>query len=218
MGEIGGRAWQRMLSGRRLDILAPSPLDIEIDDIALGLSRLNRWNGQTQGEHGYSVAQHSVFVAELVAAETPTAPVPCLLAALLHDGPEFVTSDLITPFKRAVGQSYFELEAGMARAIHTAFGLPAILPAEWKTAIDQADRLAAYIEAVHLAGFDEVEARQVFGFRRAAPDVELEAWPASVAKDRFLAVFQDLSTGGAKCVNRWRVGANSRGSSRRAMG
>lgn len=217
MGEIGDRAWQRMLSGRRLDILDPSPLDVEIGDIALGLARLNRWNGQTRGENGYSVAQHSVFVAELVAAETPTAPVQCLLAALLHDGPEFVTSDLITPFKRAVGQSYVELEAGMARAIHTAFGLPTVLPADWQAAIARADRLAAYIEAVHLAGFGEAEARQVFGFRRVAPDVDLEAWPALVARDQFLAVFHDLASGGAKCVSRWRTSGTC-GSGRRAMG
>jgi 5'-deoxynucleotidase YfbR-like HD superfamily hydrolase len=217
MGEIVGRAWQRMLSGRRLDILDPSPLDLEIGDIALGLSRLSRWNGQTHGDHGYSVAQHSIFVAELVAVEAPTAPVHCVLAALLHDGPEYVTSDLVTPFKKAVGKSYRELEARMARAIHTAFGLPAVLPSDWQAAIDRADRLAAFIEAVHLAGFSEVEARQVFGVRRAAPEVNLKAWPALVARNQFLAIYEDLVSGGAACVLRWRASGTC-GTARRAMG
>ncbi|CUW37161.1 conserved protein of unknown function [Magnetospirillum sp. XM-1] len=153
-----------MLSGRRLDILDPSPLDIEIEDIALGLSRLARWNGQTHGEHGYSVAQHSILVTELVATDQPTAPIHCLLAALLHDGPEFVTSDLVTPFKRAIGQAYVELETRMAAAIHSAFGLPATLPHEWSDAVNRADRLAAFLEAIHVAGFDELEARRLFGW------------------------------------------------------
>lgn len=209
MSEIGGRAWQRMLSGRRLDIIDPSPLDIEIDDIALGLARLNRWNGQTHGEHGYSVAQHSILVAELVATETPSAPAPCLLAALLHDGPEFVTSDLVTPFKRAIGPAYVELEARLARTIHLAFGLPALLPQEWREVIDRADRLAAFIEAIHLAGFTEAEARQVFGFRRPAPDVDIEPWDAPTARKRFLTVFQDLAAGGMSCRRQWRIARNS---------
>lgn len=204
MSEIGGRAWQRMLSGRRLDIIDPSPLDIEIDDVALGLARLNRWNGQTNGEYGYSVAQHSILVAELVATETPAAPVDCLRAALLHDAPEFVTSDLVTPFKRAIGSAYAELEARLARTIHLAFGLPALLPQEWTEMIGRADRLAAFIEAIHLAGFTEEEARQVFGFRRAAPDVDIAPWDAATARVRFLAVFRDLADGGKGCRRQWR--------------
>ena len=159
------RAWQRMLSGRCLDILAPSPLDIEIEDIALGLARIARWNGQTIGEHGYSVAQHSIFVAELAAVEDPDVPPQCLLAALLHDAPEYVCSDLVTPLKRAVGASYTEIEQRMTTAVHMAFNLPASLPPDWRLAIDRADRFAAFIEAVRLAGFPEKEARQQFGFR-----------------------------------------------------
>lgn len=198
-----GRAWQRMLSGRRLNIIDPSPLDVEIEDVALGLSRLSRWNGQTIGDHGYSVAQHSILVAELTVAETPSVTAQCLLAALLHDAPEYVTSDLVTPLKRAVGASYVDLEERMARAVHTAFGLPAVLPREWRDAIDRADKLAAFAEAVHLAGFSEAEARQVFGFRRATTEIDLEPWPAAVARQKFLEVFEDLIAGGAKCLRRW---------------
>ena len=203
MGEIGDRAWQRMLSGRRLDILNPSPLDIEIEDIALGLSRLARWNGQTHGEHGYSVAQHSILVTELVATNSPDMPVQCLLAGLLHDGPEFVTSDLVTPFKKAVGKGYIELEARMAEAIHTAFGLPAVLPEQWRAAVDSADRLAAFLEAVHLAGFSELEARRLFGWKKSMPAIEIDPWSSAIAREKFLAVFLDLKSGGHHCRKRW---------------
>ena len=203
MGEIGDRAWQRMLSGRRLDILNPSPLDIEIDDIALGLSRLARWNGQTHGEHGYSVAQHSILVTELIATNSPDMPVQCLLAGLLHDGPEFVTSDLVTPFKKAVGKGYIELEARMAAAIHTAFGLPAVMPNDWQEAVDGADRLAAFLEAIHLAGFSEIEARRLFGWRKSIPIIEIDPWSSAIAREKFLAVFRDLKSGGHHCRKRW---------------
>lgn len=195
MGEIGGRAWQRMLSGRRLDILDPSPLDIEISDIALGLSRVARWNGQTVGEHGYSVAQHSILVAELFAADQPQAPSKCILAALIHDAPEYVTSDIVTPMKRAVGESYRVIEEKVARAVHLAFGLPAKLPAEWEEAVGAADRLAAHIEAVQLAGFSELEASRIFATKRQTPEVQLMAWPAAEACRRFIEAFDELTSG-----------------------
>ena len=207
MAETGGRAWQRMLSGRRLDILAPSPLDIEIEDIALGLARIARWNGQTIGKHGYSVAQHSIMVAELVATDYPSMPVKCLLAALLHDAPEYVTSDLVSPFKAAVGDAYCALESRVAQAVHLAFSLPAVLPGTWQDAIDQADRMAACLEATALAGFTEAEARQITGVRRQLPNVVLEPWECSAAKSAFLSVFGDLAAGGARCLQKWRSGA-----------
>jgi len=206
MSESAGRAWQLMRSGRRLDILSPSPMDIEIGDIALGLSRVSRWNGQTVGEHGYSVAQHSIMVAELVATDNPALPQKCLLAALLHDAPEFVTSDLITPFKNAVGDAYRQLEDRVAQAVHLAFNLPAVLPGTWQDAINQADKMAACLEAVALAGFGEEEARKITGVRRPLPSVQLEPWDGQAAKVAFLAVFADLSTGGTRCVRKWRGG------------
>ncbi|KIL96721.1 putative hydrolases of HD superfamily [Paramagnetospirillum magnetotacticum MS-1] len=197
------RAWQRMRSGHRLDILDPSPLEIEIDDIALGLSREARWNGQTRGEHAYSVAQHSILVTELMASDVPDLPTEALLAGFLHDAPEYVTSDLVTPFKKHIGSVYRTIEDRVARAVRVAFNLPAELPQEWAEAIDRADHAAAYLEAVHLAGFSEQEARTLFDFRRRAPIIDIEPWEARVAKDRFLAVFDDLVAGGHGCRTIW---------------
>src|ERR1700736_1048194 len=84
------RAWQRMLSGRRLDLLDPSPLDVEIEDIAHGLARVARWNGQTKGSHAFSVAQHSVLVERITAELNPRLARTARLMALLHDAPEYV--------------------------------------------------------------------------------------------------------------------------------
>lgn len=181
-----------MLSGRRLDIVEPSPLDIEIEDIALGLSRLARWNGQTMGVHGFSVAQHCVLVAELMAKAAKPLPRPALLAGLLHDAPEFVTSDLISPFKRAVGNSYKVVETKVEQAVHLRFGLPAILPDTWHVAIKKADSTSCIVEAVELAGFGADEARRVFGFRGRIPRLNLVPWEPEQARLRFLAKFEDL--------------------------
>ncbi len=184
-----------MLSGRRLDLLNPSPLDVEIEDIALGLSRVARWNGQTSGAHGFSVAQHSLLVVDLVVARTPHLPRSAGLAALLHDGSEYVTSDLITPFKNALGGEYREVEARLRAAIHLRFGLPATLPEAWEKRIKQADRIAAFIEAVELAGFEEAEARRIFRVRSQPERPDVAPWPAEIARARFLERFHRLAGG-----------------------
>ncbi len=155
-----------MLSGRRLDILSPSPLDIEIEDIAHGLARVARWNGQTTGKYGFSVAQHSVLVEQLVQLNAPSLTTGWRLAALLHDAPEFVIGDMITPFKSALGADYRRIEAGLAQAVHLRFRLPGILPERISHIIKRADRMAAFLEATQLAGFSEAEARR---FSRARP-------------------------------------------------
>lgn len=157
------RAWQRMLSGRRLDLLDPTPVDIEIEDIAHGLAFVARWNGQTLGDWGYSVAEHSLLVEAIFAQQEPDAPVRWRLAALLHDAPEYVIGDMISPVKAAVGPSYGELDARLAAAIHIRFGLPAVLPREVKAAIKRADKVSAWLEAVQLAGFSTTEADRFFG-------------------------------------------------------
>ena len=190
-----GRAWQRKLSGRRLNIVEPSPLDVEIEDIALGLSRVARWNGQTVGDHGFSVAQHCVLVVELMAIQEPGIPTKCLLAGLLHDAPEYVCSDLVTPFKHAIGDIYRQLEDRVARAVHLAVGLPAEIPADWQDVITRADRLSARIEAVQLAGFTEAEAKKFFAVARKVPKVTLTAWPAVQAREAFLDSFAELTAG-----------------------
>ncbi|MBI4184463.1 MAG: HD family hydrolase [Proteobacteria bacterium] len=187
------RAWQRMLSGRRLDLIDPSPLDIEIADIALGLSRVARWNGQTAGSAAFSVAQHCLLVEDLIGRLSPRAPVAWRLAALLHDAPEYVIGDLISPFKAAVGLDYKEFEARLTRAIHMRFGLPPALPASVRDLVKRADRAATYFEAVRIAGFGGAEAARIFGRPRWIKAVAVRPWPPDEARDRFLARFRVLS-------------------------
>jgi 5'-deoxynucleotidase YfbR-like HD superfamily hydrolase len=157
------RAWQRMLSGRRLDLLDPTPMDIEIEDIAHGLSFVARWNGQTQGEFPYSVAEHSILVEEIFSRANPGIAERWKLAALLHDAPEYVIGDMISPVKSAVGPGYEELDERLAAAIHIRFGLPAKIPAMIKKEIKAADRVSAWLEATQIAGFQTDEANKLFG-------------------------------------------------------
>lgn len=157
------RAWQRMLSGRRLDLLDPTPLDIEVEDIAHGLAFVARWNGQTRGDYAYSVAEHSLLVEEIFDRMNPTAPVRWRLAALLHDAPEYVIGDMISPVKAAVGPGYGTLDARLSAAVHLRFGLPAQLPVPVKKQIKKADKISAWLEAVQIAGFTEAEANRFFG-------------------------------------------------------
>jgi uncharacterized protein len=164
------RAWQRMLSGRRLDLLDPSPLDIEIEDIAHGLARVARWNGQTHGPSIFSVAQHSLLVEHIAHSTDPGLSRQCRLTALLHDAPEYVIGDLISPFKAVLGNTYQGVESRLLAAIHTRFSLPARTPAGLAKHIKTADRAAAFIEAVRLAYFSVAEAEQFFG----RPDIHLE--------------------------------------------
>jgi 5'-deoxynucleotidase YfbR-like HD superfamily hydrolase len=188
-----GRAWQRMLSGRRLDLLDPSPLDVEVEDIAHGLSRVARWNGQTTGRWAFTVAQHSLLVEGLVGRFRPTAPRAWRLAALLHDAPEYVIGDLITPFKAAVGFDYKALEVRLQTAVHLRFGLPARMPKSAAVLIKRADRAAAYLEATQLAGFSSLEGHRFFGRPRGLETLRLDAWPPTEAKERFLARFAELA-------------------------
>ena len=163
------RAWQRMLSGRRLDLLDPTPLDIEIIDIAHGLAFVARWNGQTRGDFAYSVAEHSILVETLFTRLNPKAPAKWRLAALLHDAPEYVIGDMISPVKAAVGPGYGALDDRLTAAIHLRFGLPAIIPAAIKKQIKKADKISAWMEATQIAGFSSPEADKLFG----VPDLEI---------------------------------------------
>lgn len=157
------RAWQRMLSGRRLDLLDPTPVDIEISDIAHGLAFVARWNGQTHGDFAYSVAEHSLLVEKIYARINPRAPAKWLLAALLHDAPEYVIGDMISPVKAAVGPGYGALDDRLTAAIHLRFGLPASIPAAVKKQIKKADKVSAWMEATQIAGFSETESSKLFG-------------------------------------------------------
>ncbi len=190
------RAWQRMLSGRRLDLLNPSPLDVEIEDIAHGLSRMARWNGQTAGDAIYSVAQHALLVERIARRAAPDIDARWRAAVLLHDAPEYVIGDMISPFKAVIGGDYKAVEARLLAAISLRFGLPPVWPAALTKIIKSADRCAAYLEATRLAGFASEEARRLFGQPvRLDPAVErdyLTPWVGTDAKSRFLARFEEL--------------------------
>ena len=185
-----------MLSGRRLDLLDPSPLDIEIEDIAHGLARVARWNGQTDGAQIFSVAQHSLLV-EIIARGRVRLDRRHRLAVLLHDAPEYVIGDMISPFKAVIGDSYKSVEARLLAAIHLRFGLPAVLAADLMALIKAADRGAAYLEATRLAGFSAAEAKKFFGrppkFSAVIERDYLTPWPAETAEQRYLERFAKLA-------------------------
>jgi len=190
------RVWQRMLSGRRLDLLDPSPLDIEIADIAHGLARVARWNGQTRGANIFSVAQHTLLVEAVMREQTPRIDIRFRLAALLHDAPEYVIGDMISPFKAVLGGDYKAVEKRLLAAIHIRFGLPPMLGPDLERQIKEADRGAAYLEATELAGFAQAEAKRLFGRDPCLPLATrrdyLTPWTAAKAEKRFLERFRTL--------------------------
>ncbi len=188
------RAWQRMLSGRRLDLLDPSPLDVEISDIAHGLARVARWNGQTRGDHAFSVAQHSLMVETIFREANPSASACDLMMALLHDAPEYVIGDMISPFKAVVGGGYKVVEKRLEAAVHLRFGLSAHPSRDLKARIKKADTVAAFFEATELAGFSVAEARKFFGLPRGITRDRLPVEPmaATEAQARFLERFHAL--------------------------
>ena len=188
-----------MLSGRRLDLLDPSPLDVEIEDIAHGLARVARWNGQTKGAHIFSVAQHSLLVEALARVKAPRLDAKARLAVLLHDAPEYVVGDMISPFKAVIGDSYKVVEHRLLAAIHVRFALPVTLPETLHKLIKAADRTAAFLEATRLAGFDMAEARKFFGpppkFSATLERDYLTPWSAGAAQTRFTDRFKKLLRG-----------------------
>ncbi len=188
------RAWQRMISGRRLDLLDPSALDIEITDIAHGLARVARWNGQTVGDHAFSVAQHSLLVDDIFQLIQPGASANQRLTCLLHDAPEYVIGDMISPFKAVVGGGYKAVEARLQAAIHLRFSLPAEPAATLKRSIKRADQIAAWFEARELAGFSDTEAAKYFGRPRgfSADHFDLTPTPAKKVERMFLSRFKQL--------------------------
>ena len=190
------RAWQRMLSGRRLDLLDPSPLDIEIEDIAHGLARVARWNGQTRGPHVFSVAQHSLLVEAIGGEFDQALSGTARLALLIHDAPEYVIGDIISPFKAVIGETYKAVEARLLAAIRIRFGLTPKADPAFRRLAKRADRAAAFLEATRLAGFSQAEAAQVFGPLEQLPrsfEAYIAPWTASEAQSRFLARFAELA-------------------------
>lgn len=197
--DLPPRAWQRMLSGRRLNLLDPSPLDVEISDIAHGLARVARWNGQTYGDHAFSVAEHSLIVEDIALMLKPDLPPHWRQAVLLHDAPEYVIGDMISPFKAVIGEAYKGVEARLQAAIHLRFGLPAEIPQAVKKLAKRADIICAYFEAVELAGFEEKEAAKIFGKPRGFPlnnegklHFGLEPLPVARAQQKFMSRFEEI--------------------------
>lgn len=188
------RAWQRMLSGRRLDLLDPTPVDIEIEDIAHGLAFVARWNGQTLGDWPYSVAEHSLLVEQIFGATAPDPSPRWRLAALLHDAPEYVIGDMISPVKAVLGDGYGALDTRLAQAVHLRFGLPATLPREVKAAIKKADKVSAWLEATRIAGFGVAEADRLFGRppEGILAGLEIRLRPPMEAREAFLARHAEL--------------------------
>lgn len=186
------RAWQRMISGRRLDLLDPSPFDVEIQDIAHGLARVARWNGQTRGDHAFSVAEHSVVVLEIVDTLYPGLDPKWRLAALLHDAPEYVVGDMISPFKAALGVDYRAFEDRLEAAVHLRFGLPPKLSQEVKRKIKRADIICAYFEATQIAGFSHAESVKFFGRPPAGLEIAIKPLPVKTAQQLFLDVFAEV--------------------------
>lgn len=189
-GSHSDRAWQRMLSGRKLDLLSPDPADVELEDIAHGLARVARWNGQTIGDHIFSVAQHSLLVLDCFLDTAPGADRQTQALVLLHDAAEYVIGDLISPFKRAVGPGYKDTEHRLQAAIHRRFGLPVQPADELLRAIKLADLQAAFLEATQLAGFSRAEALELF--RRPAREPQLVILPADSARQAFTDRFHQL--------------------------
>ena len=186
------RVWQRMLSGRRLDLLDPSPVDIEVDDIAHGLARVARWNGQTLGDHAFSVAQHSVVVESVCALLEPGLRPGERLMALHHDAAEYVIGDMISPFKTVLGDGYKDIENKLTEAIHIRFGLPARLPASLKRLIKRADHICAWYEATQLAGFGKTEADRFFGSPPRTIQLDLTPQSPNLAQKQFIARHETL--------------------------
>ena len=188
------RAWQRMLSGRRLDLLDPTPMDIEIGDIAHGLAFVARWNGQTYGDWPYTVAEHALLVEHIFSLIDPAVAPKWQLAALLHDAPEYVIGDMISPVKAALGQEYGEMDERLTAAIHRRFGLPAALPAPIRKRIKTADRISARLEAIRIAGFSEAEARRLFPVANAdiMKGLEIRLRPPAEVRQAFLQRHAEL--------------------------
>jgi uncharacterized protein len=194
MAKAQPRAWQRMLSGRRLDLLDPTPFDIEVEDIAHGLAFVARWNGQTRGDWPYSVAEHSLLVEEIFCRANPGVAPRWQLAALLHDAPEYVIGDMISPVKAAVGPGYGDLDVRLTAAVHLRFGLPAVLPGPIKKAIKAADKVSAWMEAVAIAGFSEGEADKLFGKpdRALLTGLQIKLRPPAVVRADYVARHEAL--------------------------
>jgi len=147
------------------------------------------------GDYAYSVAEHSLLVEEIFSHQNPDVPAKWQLAALLHDAPEYVIGDMISPVKAAVGPGYGVLDDRLTAAIHLRFGLPAQIPSTVKKRIKRADKLSAWLEAIQIAGFSKDEADKFFGKQDPAlvANLSIKLRPPVEVRQDFTARYQKLS-------------------------
>ncbi len=196
------RAWVRLPSGKRLDLLHPTPFDWDDADLAVGLARTYRWGGHSAWPLPLSVAQHSLLVLAMHRQGARRTDPAAEHRELLHDADEGLLGfDCISVVKPFLGASFRALTADLQRAVALRYGIKAFAPAERK-AHKRADRVAAASEAVHVVGWTREEVRTTLRipFEPLADDplvavyggTAWEPWPPTLAADRFLTELQGL--------------------------
>jgi 5'-deoxynucleotidase YfbR-like HD superfamily hydrolase len=141
--------WMQTISGKVVDFDDIRPEAFEIWDIAHALSRINRFLGHTH--EPYTVAEHSVRVAELVLSWHPGNH-ELALRALLHDAAEAYVGDTTSPVKAFIRRQTYALdvlEARLERAILERFGLRH-LRSEPPLALTEAEGIAEIIKKADL--------------------------------------------------------------------
>jgi hypothetical protein len=203
MDGTDARAWVRLPSGRRLDLLAPTPFDWTDEDLAIGLSRTFRWGGHSVWPAPLSVAQHSLAVLALRRAARPAATRIGLRRELLHDAEEGLTNfDCISPLKPFLGAGFLALQQRLSAAVATRYALPA-WEEEERRLHKKLDIAMAAAEAVHVAGWSRAEVRATLGIRAAVMAADplqaefggtpWEPWAPEVAAQRFLDALRRLA-------------------------
>lgn len=197
------RAWVRLPSGKRLDLLNPTPFDWDDEDLAIGLARTYRWGGHSAWPLPLSVAQHSLTVLALRRNAEPTGlAAHAELRELLHDADEGLLGfDPLSVIKPFLGDGFHELAGRLQNVVFQRYGIQYWNPAE-KEAHKHADRVAAASEAVHVAGWSADEVKQVLkiSFRPVKTDPLIviyggtpwEPWAPDVAAERFLKELQRI--------------------------
>jgi len=198
------RAWRRLPSTRRIDLMNPDPDAWTDRDLACLMSRTARWAGESSWQETLSVAQHSLMVLELMRL---TAPVPMTAAEelreLLHDAEEgFLGFDPISPLKQAFGDPFRQVADRLLTCIFTRYGVTD-WDAEAYARHKLADRTAAAGEAVHCVGWSPSEVVDVLGITAPIPDIDplasiyggkpWQPWTAAMAEARFLTELRRLA-------------------------
>lgn len=201
--DFKNRAWIRLPSGGRLDLINPSPDAWQDSDLACRISRTYRWGGESKHAFPLSVAQHSLAVLALREQLSPE-PLTALqkMAELQHDSEEaFIGFDPISPLKRAMGPEFEKICDRILAAIWERYRLPEWEPEDYKLH-KEADLISAASEAVHCVGWSEDEVRNVLGIKHPILEIDplaaiydctpWEPWAPKVAAERFMDKLEDL--------------------------